>query len=188
MKRVALVLAAVMLFSCLVFPPADAQAFGVGDTVEVTANVNVRDGAGTTYPEITDPDYPGYAAAGTIGTVLGGPSSADGYVWWRVCCGSPSAKCYARHGTDRHTLHAAYTCRRIGVPVDIDIHRTHLLAAVTADARLAVHGQAQRTPPVKWRPDRAKRAYPAAKGAPRDRHPAQEQDKDRKLDPEQRPN
>lgn len=63
---------------------ASAQAFSIGDTVEVTANLNVRTGAGTGYPEITDPDYPGYAPAGTIGEIIGGPSSANGYIWWRV--------------------------------------------------------------------------------------------------------
>ena len=58
--------------------------FNIGDTVEVTANLNVRTGPGTSYPEITDPDYLGYAPKGTIGKILGGPSSADGYIWWSV--------------------------------------------------------------------------------------------------------
>ncbi|RCV63253.1 PKD repeat-containing protein [Methanophagales archaeon] len=58
--------------------------FNIGDTVRVTTNLNVRTGPGTSYPEITDPDYPGYAPAGTIGTVLSGPSSADSFIWWEV--------------------------------------------------------------------------------------------------------
>ena len=62
----------------------DAASFSIGDTVEVTANLNVRTGAGTSYSEITDSDYPGYAPTGTIGKILSGPSSADGYIWWKV--------------------------------------------------------------------------------------------------------
>ena len=61
-----------------------ATKFDIGDTVEVTANLNVRKGPGTSYPEITDPDYPGYAPKGTIGKILSGPSSANGYIWWKV--------------------------------------------------------------------------------------------------------
>ncbi len=61
-----------------------ATKFDIGDTVEVTANLNVRTGPGTSYPEITDPDYPGYAPKGTIGKILSGPSSANGYIWWKV--------------------------------------------------------------------------------------------------------
>ncbi len=61
-----------------------AAKFTIGDTVTVTANLNVRTGPGLSYPEITDPDYPGYAPAGTIGGVLSGPSSANGYIWWEV--------------------------------------------------------------------------------------------------------
>lgn len=70
-------------FSLLSISIANA-AIGIGDTVRVTANLNVRTGAGTSYPEITDPDYPGYAPVGTIGKVLQGPVSANGYIWWRV--------------------------------------------------------------------------------------------------------
>jgi parallel beta-helix repeat protein len=76
-----------MLWTTFGGSPGIAQAadkFNIGDTVEVTANLNVREGAGTSYPEITDPDYPGYAPEGTIGEVLDGPSSADGYIWWQV--------------------------------------------------------------------------------------------------------
>ncbi len=58
-----------------------AATFNIGDTVSVITDLNVR---GTTYPEITDPDYAGYAPAGTIGEVLDGPVSANGYIWWNV--------------------------------------------------------------------------------------------------------
>ncbi|RJS82121.1 hypothetical protein CW713_05550 [Methanophagales archaeon] len=58
--------------------------FNIGATVRVTTNLNVRIGPGTGYPEITDPDYPGYAPAGTIGIVLSGPSSADSFFLWEV--------------------------------------------------------------------------------------------------------
>ena len=57
--------------------------FRVGDRVRVTTNLNVRTGPSTSHPEITDPDYPGYAPAGSLGTVVDGPISADGYVWWK---------------------------------------------------------------------------------------------------------
>jgi len=68
----------------VVLTPAGAATFVIGDTVEVITNLNVRTGPGTSYPEITDPDYPGYAPTGTTGIVLSGPSSADGYIWWEV--------------------------------------------------------------------------------------------------------
>ena len=61
-----------------------AASFGLGDTVEVTTNLNVRTGPGTSYSEITDPDYPGYAPTGTRGEIINGPSAADGYTWWEV--------------------------------------------------------------------------------------------------------
>jgi 3D (Asp-Asp-Asp) domain-containing protein len=64
--------------------------FNIGDTVRVTNNLNVRTEPGTGYPEITDPDYPGYAPAGAIGIVLSGPSSANSYIWWEVDYGPGS--------------------------------------------------------------------------------------------------
>ena len=62
----------------------EPATFNIGDRVRVTTNLNVRTGAGTSYPEISDPDYPGYAPAGTTGTVLSGPVSANGYIWWQI--------------------------------------------------------------------------------------------------------
>ena len=61
-----------------------ASPISVGDTVKVTTNLNVRTGPGTNYTEITDPDYPNTARAGTLGKVTAGPQNANGYTWWRV--------------------------------------------------------------------------------------------------------
>ena len=61
-----------------------AGNFNIGDTVEVTTNLNVRTGPGTSYSEISDPDYPGYAPQGTQGEVLDGPTNTDGYTWWKI--------------------------------------------------------------------------------------------------------
>ena len=86
-KALGIALACLMVGTVFGTLPSTARAagnFNIGDTVEVTANLNVRTGAGTGYPEITDPDYPSYAPQGTIGKILSGPSSADGYIWWKV--------------------------------------------------------------------------------------------------------
>ena len=61
------------------------QKFKAGDIVRVTTNkLYVHTSPGKTTPKITDPDYPGYAPSGTIGTVISEPQNADGYVWWNV--------------------------------------------------------------------------------------------------------
>jgi|GEM_PF-2052518 hypothetical protein len=59
-------------------------AFLIGDRVQTTQNLNVRTGPGVGYSEITDPDYPRYAPTATLGSVMEGPVSANGYVWWKV--------------------------------------------------------------------------------------------------------
>ena len=59
-------------------------AFLIGDRVQTTQNLNVRNGPGVSYSEITDPDYPQYAPTATLGSVMEGPVSANGYVWWKV--------------------------------------------------------------------------------------------------------
>ena len=61
-----------------------AGKFQIGDRVGTTANLNVRTGPGTGFPEIDDLDYPGVAPSGAIGTVLDGPISANDFIWWRV--------------------------------------------------------------------------------------------------------
>jgi hypothetical protein len=80
-----LIILFVLIASIGYFPnTAYAATFSVGDTVIVTTALNVRTGPGTSYPEITDPDYYENAPAGTIGQVIGGPISAEGYVWWQI--------------------------------------------------------------------------------------------------------
>ena len=89
-SRVLRVVSIILLLSMFlptlgVFPGAVyAATFAIGDTVRVTSNLNVRTGPGTSYPEIVDPDYPGYAPTGTRGTIVGGPTSANSYIWWQV--------------------------------------------------------------------------------------------------------
>jgi uncharacterized protein YraI len=73
-----------LLLVLLLLPCPAALAIGIGDTVKVTANLNVRNGPGTNYPEITDSDYRDVTPAGTVGKVIAGPQSANGYTWWRV--------------------------------------------------------------------------------------------------------
>ena len=85
-KVVSVILVWLMVSSTLgAFPSVVyAATFNIGDTVEVTENLNVRTGPGTAYPEITDPDYIDYAPAGTRGKILDGPINANGYTWWKV--------------------------------------------------------------------------------------------------------
>ncbi len=56
-----------------------AVGFVVGDDVFINSNnVNIRSGAGTGNPVIDQLDY------GVIGEIIGGPSSATGYTWYRI--------------------------------------------------------------------------------------------------------
>jgi hypothetical protein len=66
----------------------NTSAFNVGDTISVIAIINVRTGPGTDNPEITDPDYEGYAPQGIIGEIIGGPVNANGYIWWNIDYGN----------------------------------------------------------------------------------------------------
>ena len=61
-----------------------AAGIQVGDRVRANQNLNVRTCPDTSCSEISDSDYPGYAPTGAYGTVIDGPESADGYVWWKV--------------------------------------------------------------------------------------------------------
>lgn|GEM_PF-3477926 len=80
--RVAVLLVCVMTIG--------ASAFDVGDIVKVITNTNVRAGPGTSYAEITDPDYSGTAGAVTLGKITSGPQTANGYTWWGIDFGPGS--------------------------------------------------------------------------------------------------
>ena len=67
-----------------IYAPGTHTEFSEGDRVRTGTNVNVRTGPGTSYPEITDPDYPGYVPAYSNGVVLSGPVFANGYIWWEI--------------------------------------------------------------------------------------------------------
>ncbi len=58
--------------------PPPTGRFEIGDTIRVTERMNLRTGAGTGNSVVT------VLNAGVTGTVLGGPSSANGYTWWRI--------------------------------------------------------------------------------------------------------
>ncbi|OHB73403.1 MAG: hypothetical protein A2Z25_01330 [Planctomycetes bacterium RBG_16_55_9] len=64
--------------------PKSSARFNMGDTVTAMNNLNVHTGPGTGSPEIKDSDYRGYAPSGTKGKIVDGPTSADGYSWWKV--------------------------------------------------------------------------------------------------------
>jgi len=65
-------------------PKSVSVRFALGERVRVMQNLNVREAPGLDQPEITDPAYPGYLPEGSLGNVLEGPVSADGYTWWKV--------------------------------------------------------------------------------------------------------
>lgn len=55
-----------------------AEALTVGDRIQATANLNIRASASTNGSLL------GTAASGAQGWITGGPTSANGYAWWRV--------------------------------------------------------------------------------------------------------
>jgi uncharacterized protein YgiM (DUF1202 family) len=59
-------------------PPPPAGKFQVNDTFRVTQTTNLRS-SGTTSGSVVST-----MTVGTTGTVLGGPTSANGYTWWNV--------------------------------------------------------------------------------------------------------
>lgn len=70
-----------LAFACLVLNLSEAQAIALGDRVQTTANVNVRQTpAGTAYPS--------GQATGALGVATDGPVTASlngtSYVWWNV--------------------------------------------------------------------------------------------------------
>ena len=56
----------------------NTQGIAIGDTVRSTAPLNVRSSPSTNAGIV------GIMPQGTQGSVLGGPQSANGYLWWRV--------------------------------------------------------------------------------------------------------
>lgn len=59
-------------------PWASLHKFSIGDWVQTTASLNVREGSGLNYTIL------GTMPLGTVGQIMGGPVEADGYVWWDV--------------------------------------------------------------------------------------------------------
>jgi hypothetical protein len=59
--------------------PAPTPSFGLGARVKTTANLNIRAKPNAKSGKIlcTQP-------AGSLGTIKGGPSSAQGYIWWNI--------------------------------------------------------------------------------------------------------
>jgi parallel beta-helix repeat protein len=62
----------------LTTPPTPPAKFRIGDWVQTTANLNVREDPGLSYTII------GTMPLGTTGQIVGGPVEADGFVWWNV--------------------------------------------------------------------------------------------------------
>ncbi len=58
--------------------PPPTGKFQINDTIRVTENLNLRSSASTSGSVVT------VLPAGTTGTVIGGPTAANGYTWWRI--------------------------------------------------------------------------------------------------------
>jgi murein DD-endopeptidase MepM/ murein hydrolase activator NlpD/uncharacterized protein YraI len=63
-------------------PTTSPGGIQIGGSVRTTVKVNMRSGAGTSY------GVQSVIASGTQCTVLGGPTAANGYQWYRLNCGS----------------------------------------------------------------------------------------------------
>src|ERR1041384_5879470 len=67
---------------------ASSKCFGIttGDYVRCDANVASRTGAGTGYAEISNSYYSTTYKVnpGSVGIVVDGPISANGFTWWQV--------------------------------------------------------------------------------------------------------
>jgi len=59
-------------------PPPPEGAFDTGESIRVTANLNLRSAASTAGSVIV------VLLAGTTGSVIGGPTSANGFTWWNI--------------------------------------------------------------------------------------------------------
>lgn len=62
-------------------PPPPTGMFEIDDTVRVTENLNLRSAASTAGSVIA------VLPVGTTATVIGGPTSANGYTWWNIQTG-----------------------------------------------------------------------------------------------------
>ncbi len=54
------------------------SALVIGARVQITANLNVRSNASITASKL------GFQATGALGTITGGPITANGYTWWNI--------------------------------------------------------------------------------------------------------
>ncbi|MCY2989541.1 MAG: hypothetical protein NTY19_16945, partial [Planctomycetota bacterium] len=70
--------------SALARVAAAVAAVQISDKVRVTSNLNVRVEPTVTADEISNPDYAGFAPAGSTGIVTAGPVPADSYTWYQV--------------------------------------------------------------------------------------------------------
>jgi len=59
-------------------PPPVSSQFFIGEVIRTTSNVNVRTG-----PSLASRSF-AISSVGLQGTVIGGPTSADGFIWWEV--------------------------------------------------------------------------------------------------------
>jgi len=60
--------------------PTSTGIFQIGTRVRTTARINVR----STYGKDNDKNVRGTQATSQTGTIVGGPITLDGYVWWKV--------------------------------------------------------------------------------------------------------
>jgi hypothetical protein len=67
------------LLICLL--QAVVLGMGIGDTVRLTTNLKVRTGPSRSFALVSNG---GIAPAGTMGKVIAGPRTAEGYTWWKV--------------------------------------------------------------------------------------------------------
>ena len=66
------------LTAAVATPPPASGTFAINETVRVTASLNLRTGASISASRIA------ILAPETTATVVGGPTSADGYTWWQI--------------------------------------------------------------------------------------------------------
>ena len=66
------------IFLILISAELRTMAFAIGDVVSSTANLNVRSSPGTNAGTITT------EATGAKGTIIAGPQTTNGFVWWAM--------------------------------------------------------------------------------------------------------